>query len=87
MEKLGRFGHHPEPSTDFCVEVDCIEGLLCDVRAGLEPLDNVRKRIDRAMQFRVGGCMHAVNAKSVLRMCEKQANTMAISRECADYRC
>ena len=26
-ERLGRFGHHPDPATDFAVEVDAIEGL------------------------------------------------------------
>lgn len=30
----GPFGHHPDPSTDFCVEVETLEGWAEDVKAG-----------------------------------------------------
>lgn len=69
-KKLGRFGHHPEPAADFCVEVDAIEGMEADVSAGLSSRIQLVARIDRAMTFRVGGDQHAVAAKQKLREVE-----------------
>lgn len=66
-EKLGRFGHHPDPATDFCVEVDAIEGMARDAAVGLIDCADVQKRVDRAMQFTVGGDPLAVSAKYKLR--------------------
>lgn len=62
-----RFGHHPEPAIDFCCEVDAIEGMLADWKAGLTSHEDVGARMARAMQFRVGGDAHAVAAKDRLR--------------------
>jgi hypothetical protein len=70
--KLGRFDHHPDPAIDFCVEVECIQGLTFDATHGMAERDAVSDRIFRAMQFRVGGDEGAVNAKALLRECEKQ---------------
>ena len=36
MEDLGKFGHHPDPLIDAEVEVDRLEGLLCEAHAGLK---------------------------------------------------
>lgn len=70
--KLGRFGHHPNPAIDFCVEVECLEGLACDIGAGLQEPAPVRERISKAMDFRVGGDPQAVAAKGILRKLEER---------------
>ncbi len=64
---LGKFGHHPDPAIDFCVEVDCLIGMEYDARVGLIPKEEFEKRYDRAMDFRVGGDQCAVAAKQALR--------------------
>lgn len=69
---IGRFGHHPDPATDFAVEVDAIEGMLADFKAGLEKRSVLEGRIFKAMQFRVGGTVLAVAAKQALRIAETQ---------------
>lgn len=68
---LGRFGHHPDPAIDLCVEIDAIEGLAADVKAGLEPKKILEDRIFNAMTFRVGGIERAVAAKGRLRELER----------------
>lgn len=68
--ELGRFGHHPDPATDFCVEVEEIEGLVYDVGVGLMERKPVDDRIFRAMMFNVGGVDLAVQAKAALRRAE-----------------
>lgn len=73
-EQLGRFGHHADPAIDFCMEVQDIEALLCSSKgtpaARLTGVQ-LRERVARAMEFRVGGDKHAVNAKQILRGIEK----------------
>ncbi|ANK73767.1 hypothetical protein FA04_14740 [Ensifer adhaerens] len=73
-ERLGRFGHHPDPAIDFCVEVETIEGEHLNIKIGFEngtpTLDEIRKRVDRAMSFRVGGDLNAIEAKRLLRSIE-----------------
>lgn len=66
-EKLGRFGHHPNPVDDFCVEVDRLEGLAYDVSVGVADRDAVADQIARAMDFQVGAVEMAVSAKHRLR--------------------
>lgn len=34
-EKLGQFGHHPDPEIDACVEVERLQGLLAEAHGGL----------------------------------------------------
>ena len=34
-EKLGKFGHHPDPLIDAEVEIDRLSGLLCEAHNGL----------------------------------------------------
>ena len=75
---LGRFGHHPDPATDFCVEVEELESIVTDKLLGLridEPMP--ADRIRRAMEFRVGGDVAAVNAKLALRDIERRAEGSA----------
>ena len=67
---LGRFGHHPDPAIDFCIEVDEIEGMVYDAKHGLAEYKPVADRIFKAMQFRVGGVQEAVSAKRNLRIAE-----------------
>lgn len=69
-ERLGRFGHHPDPATDFEVEVQEIDAIVTDVRLGLRPKDEIEPRLSQAMLFRVGGIPSAVAAKGKLREIE-----------------
>ncbi len=65
---LEMFGHHPDPCTDFCVEVEALEGLTYDFNVGIENNKiSIQKRIDSAMGFRVGGSISSINAKHLLR--------------------
>lgn len=69
---LGRFGHHPDPATDFCCEVERLQGLAHEAKCGLIPKEQVADAIAEAMTFRVGGDPWAVTAKSVLRNLERE---------------
>jgi hypothetical protein len=66
-EQLGRFGHHPDPAIDFCVEVEELEGLAYNHSVGFFPDPGLAERIDRALEFRVGGDPDCVAAKAALR--------------------
>lgn len=70
VPELGRFGFHPNPATDFCCEVDALEGMEADVRAGLASREELVKRVAVAMTFQVGGDAFAVRAKGALRRLE-----------------
>jgi hypothetical protein len=70
---LGRFGHHPDPAIDFCVEVEILQGQTYEAQVGMIPAAPVVERIDRAMSFRVGGDLNAISAKETLRQCERAA--------------
>jgi len=70
---LGRFGHHPDPAVDFCVEVEILQGQAYEAQVGMIPAAPVVERIDRAMSFRVGGDLNAISAKETLRQCERAA--------------
>lgn len=79
-EILGRFGHHPDPAIDYAIEVDVIEGLVEDCKAGLEKREAVEERIARAMQFRVGGTVLGISAKQALRDAEAKLKTSCCQR-------
>ena len=69
-EQLGRFGHHPDPATDFIVEVETLEGIAFDRKIGIATQDEIAgfdDRCERAMSFRVGGDLGAIQAKRDLR--------------------
>lgn len=75
-EKLGKFGHHPDPAIDFEVEIETIQSLLYDATHGVTSRDDIpaiSERISKAMDFRVGGDPGAVAAKHMLRDLEKEA--------------
>lgn len=71
VKTLGRFGHHPDPALDFCVEVEEIQGLVYDVKIGMAKRKDVEDRIFRAMMFNPG-LSPAVDAKRALRMAEAE---------------
>jgi hypothetical protein len=70
---LARFGHHPDPAIDFCVEVEELESIAEKARLGLagfgheEDRAGFDARVEKALDFRVGGDEQAVAAKGVLR--------------------
>lgn len=75
-ERMGRFGHHPEPVTDFCEEVDTIRDEMTDQASGLPPTMDLQGRIARAMTFTAAVNPDAIAAKQVLR--ELEAKTLAL---------
>lgn len=66
-EKLGRFGHHPDPAIDYCVEVEELEGMMFNRRVGFDLEPDLDKRVERAMDFRVGGDLNAIGARQTLK--------------------
>lgn len=78
-EPLGRFGHHPHPAVDFCMEVQVLEGvaidLAHDVDRGIAPPE-FHERVLRAIDFRVGGDPDAVAAKGILRVIADKASIL-----------
>jgi hypothetical protein len=54
---LGLFGHHPDKSADFCIEVEDLEGYAFEVRNGMNHLPGYRSqwpfwgRLSRALGF------------------------------------
>lgn len=79
-DTLGRFGHHPDPATDFEVEVTSLQGRLFNAKHAIpdkhgvtESVAQVADAIKRAMTFRVGGVETSVRAKSILRALELDA--------------
>lgn len=62
-----KFGHHPDPAIDFCVEVEEIQAMACNRRIGFDAEPDLDRRIERAMMFQVGGDVGAVAAKDELR--------------------
>lgn len=75
-ETLGRFGHHPDPATDFEVEVQDLEAEVYNFNAGFQPLPRpeLARRIGRALDFRVGGVPSCVTAKAALRQMDAAFN-------------
>lgn len=71
-EKLGRFGHHPDPAIDYCVEVEELEGMMFNRRVGFDLEPTLDRRVERAMQFQVGGDIHAMAAKQFLKTIEAE---------------
>ena len=51
------FGHHPEPSFDFCIEIDDMEGYAYDLSVGLNFVPGHRSqwpfwsRLSRLLRF------------------------------------
>lgn len=72
-EILSRFGHHPDPAIDFCVEVEELEAIGESARLGLtgfgheQDRETLDPRIESAMEFRVGADACCVSAKAALR--------------------
>lgn len=64
---LARFGHHPDPVIDFCVEVEALEAEHIDRQAGMAPTMDIAERIFKAMTFKASVNQMALAAKSSLR--------------------
>lgn len=85
-EGLGRFGHHPNPAIDFCIEVETLESRLHQAEHGLskprsvpETIAAVLHDIQKALNFRVGGDEGAVSAKHLLRSLEDKAKSLILT--------
>lgn len=80
---MNTFGHHPDYSTDFCVEVDDLQGYAYEVRHGINFLPNHRSqwpfwgRLSRALMFARENIEHldgiALKAKELLLSLEGYA--------------
>jgi len=79
VENLGRFGHHPDPAIDFCVETEVIENEWTNIKAsflnGTPTRAEVEERLRKALEFRVGGDVNAIAAKASLRAIEIEMRT------------
>lgn len=78
--RLGRFQHHPDPATDFGIEVEKLESRLDQAQRGMakpgqapETRTQILTAIQNAMSFQVGGDAGAVDAKALLRSLEDRA--------------
>ena len=70
MDQLGRFGHHPDPAIDFCVEVDDIEETIANILANVATIEEtayLHRRINSALQFVARADPWAIKAKRRLR--------------------
>lgn len=79
-EKLGRFDHHPDPAIDFEVEVEELIGMAYNRRVGFDPEPDLDRRVERAMQFSVGGVPSCVSAKAELRKIDVELREQADGR-------
>lgn len=73
-EALGRFGHHPDVAIDYCVEVEFLEGLWRDVKAGIEEKPAFELRLTKALSFQAGGDVHAVSSMHSLRRLAREVD-------------
>ncbi|RHZ96504.1 hypothetical protein D1114_07285 [Cereibacter sphaeroides] len=87
MAGLGRFNNHPDPATDFCIQVEKLTARLFDAQHGLskpgtapEDVTDVLRGIETAMEFVVGGDLSAVEAKAILRDLEAEATAHIAAR-------
>jgi hypothetical protein len=76
-EKLGRFGHHPDPAIDYCVEVEELMSIATDRKRGFANPDDgsLEKRVGRAMEFIVGGDPSAIDAKAEVRAIDRMLSS------------
>lgn len=83
--EMDRFGHHPDPAVDFCIEVDEIEAEVKNHAIGFvngtPSLEQIQTRIFKAMGFRVGGYEWSVRAKNRLREIEAALSALRGSKE------
>lgn len=69
-EKLSRFGHHPDPVTDYGVEVEWLEGAVLEMENGVRSTmierSEVMERASRVSDFRVGGTVEGLKIRTQL---------------------
>jgi hypothetical protein len=78
-EALGRFGHHPNPAIDFCVEAEILEAVVFGIGFDfLEPdtVGGVKDRLTKALEFRVGSGLRATATTDLLRDCEAKLGVL-----------
>jgi hypothetical protein len=47
-----KFGYvDDDPANDFCVEVECIEGMACNRRVGFDPEPTLEDRVSFAIRM------------------------------------
>jgi len=63
-----RFGHHPSPAVDYCIEVDQIMAIAYDCKTGLASSIELRARFTTAISFVPGGDLFCILAKNQLRL-------------------
>jgi hypothetical protein len=66
-ERLGRFGHHPDPAIDFCIEVEELQSIHLNRMIDFENDPALETRVEKAIDFRVGADLNAIDAKRILR--------------------
>lgn len=80
-ETLGRFGHHPDPADDFCIEVECLQGEWENHKTGFmngtPSRDEVKARVFRAMTAGPFITERCLNAKGILRQVEQEMRAAA----------
>lgn len=79
--KLGIFGYHTDPAIDFCIEVDALEGLHYDVSVGAGDREELQRRVERAMHFRVGGDTSCIDAKAVVRRIDSALSSPSVAEK------
>jgi len=67
IEKAGRFGHHPDPAVDFCVEVEEIEAMVYNRSVGFDPEPSLDGRMTAAAGFKDVTDLWTIDAKACLR--------------------
>lgn len=76
-ERLARFGHHPDPVIDFCVEVEAFEGILFDIEHEIQTITpELLSRMDKAMAFHPFLNPGAINAKGILRELDRKLTSL-----------
>lgn len=84
LEAVGRFGHHPDPAIDFCIESEVIENEWTNIKAsflnGTPTRSEVEDRFRTALEFMVGGDLNAIVAKASLRAIEIDMRTSSAGK-------
>jgi hypothetical protein len=66
-EALGRFGHHPDADSDFCVEVEAIESYVTDARLGVSKPGEPTRSIDVALGERIRAARTFIPSDTISR--------------------
>ncbi len=70
-EPLAYFNHHPDPSTDYCCEVDMLEGWAYEVKVGLRSQWPFWGRLSAALAHQPVQDEYTVKAREILTKIER----------------